>query len=101
MEQEEPELVILDLLLPGTDGFELLRRIREFSGVPVIFLSAVDRNEDAVQALRLGADDYMTKPFSPPELLARIEASLRRARQPDHMYVRPPFLLHAHPRTFT
>jgi PAS domain S-box-containing protein len=78
VELEEPDLVVLDLRLPGTSGFDLLQRIRELSPVPVIFLTASDREEDAVQALRMGADDYITKPFSPSELLARIEAVLRR-----------------------
>ena len=78
MELEEPDLVVLDLRLPGTSGFEVLQHIRELSQVPVIFLTASDREEDAVQALKAGADDYITKPFSPSELLARIEAVLRR-----------------------
>ena len=78
VELEEPDLVVLDLRLPGTSGFEVLQRIRELSQVPVIFLTASDSEEDAVQALKAGADDYITKPFSPSELLARIEAVLRR-----------------------
>jgi two-component system KDP operon response regulator KdpE len=72
---------------------ELLRRIREMSGVPVIFLSARDREEDAVEALKAGADDYITKPFAPSELLARIEAVLRRRVMPDQIEMRPPFVL--------
>ena len=92
-ELEEPDVVLLDLRLPGTRGFDVLRRIREFSGVPVIFLTASDREEDAVRALRMGADDYVTKPFSPSELLARIEAALRRRLLPDLIEVRPPFVL--------
>jgi PAS domain S-box-containing protein len=93
VESEEPDLVLMDLMLPGPNGFDLLQQIRGFSGVPVIFLTARDRDEDMVQALRMGADDYITKPFSPTELLARIEVVLRRRVLPDQMEVRPPFLL--------
>ena len=93
VEQEEPDLVLLDLGLPGTSGFELLQRIREFSGVPVIFVTASDEEADTVRALKMGADDYITKPFSPSELLARIGAALRRRVLPDVTEVRPPFVL--------
>ena len=90
VEVEEPDLILLDLNLGATSGLELLKRIREFSGVPAIFLTASDRTEDTVAALKLGADDYITKPFSPSELLARIEATLRRRALPDTMEARPP-----------
>ncbi len=93
IETEEPDLALLDLMLPGTTGFDLLQRIREFSGVPVIFLTANRETENAIRALEMGADDYITKPFSPPELLARIEAALRRRVMPDVTEVRPPFVL--------
>ena len=93
VETEEPDMVLLDLMLQGTTGLEVLRRIREFSGVPVIFLSARAKEEDVVQALRAGADDYILKPFSPSELLARIEAALRRRVRPDELEAVPPFVL--------
>jgi DNA-binding response OmpR family regulator len=82
-EGEEPSLIVLDVMLPGIDGFEVLRRIRERSSVPVIMLTAKGAEEDKVQGLRLGADDYVTKPFSAQELLARVEAVLRRAQPPQ------------------
>ena len=93
VELEQPQLVLLDLMFPGASGFDILQRIREVSGVPVICVTAKDDEEHTVRALRLGADDYITKPFSPPELLARVEASLRRRALVDQMEVRPPFEL--------
>ncbi|MDQ7799659.1 MAG: response regulator transcription factor [Armatimonadota bacterium] len=75
-----PDVVVLDLMLPGTDGWEVCRRIRERSRCPVVMLTARDAVEDRVQGLELGADDYVTKPFSPRELVARIQAVLRRRR---------------------
>jgi len=93
VELQEPDLVLLDLMLPYTSGFDLLQQIREVSGVPVIFLTARLEDDDRVRALRIGADDYVTKPFSPNELLARIEAVLRRRTLPDTVEVRPPFVL--------
>ena len=77
-ELEQPELVLLDVRLPGTDGFQLMGRIREVSNVPVIFLSGSGRDENIVWALDMGASDYMLKPFSPTELVARIETALRK-----------------------
>jgi two-component system, OmpR family, KDP operon response regulator KdpE len=79
-EREEPELVLLDLMLPGVDGFELCRELRERTGVAIIVLSARRGEHDKVRALHLGADDYLTKPFGIDELLARIMATLRRTR---------------------
>jgi DNA-binding response OmpR family regulator len=73
-------LVILDIGLPGIDGFEVCRRIRQSSGIPVIMLTARDEEIDRVVGLELGADDYVPKPFSPRELTARVKAVLRRAR---------------------
>ena len=89
LEMERPDLLILDVLFPGTSGFDILKRIREFSAVPVIFLTGRDEEEDMIRALKMGADDYMTKPFSPSELLARMEAVLRRRAVPDSTVHRP------------
>jgi two-component system, OmpR family, KDP operon response regulator KdpE len=80
LETEEPDIVLLDLMLPGVDGFDLCRQIRERSSVAVIVVSARGGERDKVNALNMGADDYMTKPFSVEELLARITATLRRTR---------------------
>ncbi len=80
-EVEQPDLVLLDVRMPGTDGFELMKRIREVSDVPAIFLSGSGGEENVVHALELGASDYIVKPFSPTELVARIETALRR--RPD------------------
>jgi DNA-binding response OmpR family regulator len=77
---QDPDLLILDIMLPGKDGFEVCSRIREISEVPIIMLTALGTEQDKVKGLRLGADDYVTKPFSAQELLARVEAVLRRTR---------------------
>ena len=76
--EEKPHLVLLDLMLPGTDGVELMESVPELAGVPVIFLSAYGRDQVIARALEAGADDYIVKPFSPTELVARIQAALRR-----------------------
>ena len=76
-----PDVVILDVMLPDIDGFEVLQLIREVSTVPVIMLTAKGEEEDRVKGLELGADDYVTKPFSPRELVSRVRAVLRRADQ--------------------
>ncbi len=82
------DVAIVDLLLPDGDGIELARRLREWSSMPIIVLSAVGDEEEKVRALRSGADDYVTKPFSPAELVARIEAVLRRtAPEPESALV--------------
>ena len=78
---EKPDLVVLDIMMPELDGKELCRKIRGESEVPIIFLTAKDEEIDRVVGLELGADDYVTKPFSPKELVARIKAILRRTRQ--------------------
>jgi two-component system, OmpR family, KDP operon response regulator KdpE len=77
-----PDAAIIDLVLPDIDGVEVCRRIREWSEMPIIVLSAVGEESSKVAALEAGADDYVTKPFGPRELIARLEAALRRAR-PD------------------
>jgi two-component system KDP operon response regulator KdpE len=91
VEKEGPDLVILDIMLPGMDGFDVLQKIREFSSVPVIMLTAKDQDVDVVRGLQHGADDYVKKPFSVHELLARVEAVLRRAAPSEDVQVHPPF----------
>jgi DNA-binding response OmpR family regulator len=81
--RERPALVVLDLMLPKLDGWEVCRRIRATSHTPILMLTARQTEEDRVAGLDLGADDYVTKPFSPRELVSRIRAILRRAAQPD------------------
>jgi two-component system KDP operon response regulator KdpE len=76
-----PEAAIVDLMLPDLDGVELTRRLREWSRMPILVLSAVGEEDRKVEALAAGADDYVTKPFGPRELVARLEAVLRRARR--------------------
>lgn len=76
-----PELIILDLGLPDMDGLDVIKTVREWSSIPIIVLSARGQEEDKVNALELGADDYLTKPFGVPELLARLKVALRHARQ--------------------
>ena len=75
---EEFDLIILDLMLPGTDGFDICRRVREVKNTPIIMVSAKKEDIDKIRGLGLGADDYMTKPFSPSELVARAKAHLAR-----------------------
>src|ERR671923_1242973 len=82
VESEAPSLVVLDLMLPGTDGLELCRWIRARSELPVIMLTARGEEADRIVGLELGADDYVTKPFSPRELAARVRTVLRRASPP-------------------
>jgi len=77
---ENIDLVILDLMMPHMDGLETIRRIRQTALVPIVILSALGQEEDKIQALNLGADDYLTKPFGVGELLARIQAVLRRSQ---------------------
>jgi len=82
MRSNLPDLILLDVMMPDIDGFEVLRTIREISSVPVIMLTAKGEEEDRIRGLELGADDYITKPFSPRELVSRVKAVLRRAETP-------------------
>lgn len=75
---QEYNIIILDLMLPGMDGFEICKRIREYKNIPIIMVSAKKEDIDKIRGLGLGADDYMTKPFSPSELVARVKAHLAR-----------------------
>lgn len=80
IEQHMPDLVLLDVMMPKMDGFTVCQRVREFSAVPVIIVTARGQDQDKVRGLDLGADDYLTKPFSVDELLARVRAVLRRTQ---------------------
>ncbi len=81
-EERPPDIVVLDLMLPGLDGLEVCRRLRASTPVPVIMLTARGEEDDRIVGLEVGADDYVTKPFSPRELTARVKAVLRRATTP-------------------
>jgi DNA-binding response OmpR family regulator len=83
VQAQEPNLVVLDIMMPKMDGFETLKELRSFSSVPAIILSAKGTNADKIKGLDLGADDYLAKPFSPDELVARIEAVRRRVGPSD------------------
>ncbi|MGH3695776.1 MAG: response regulator transcription factor [Pseudonocardiaceae bacterium] len=82
-EVNPPDLVVLDLMLPGLPGLEVCRRLRALSPVPVVMLTALGEEEDRIAGLEMGADDYITKPFSPRELVLRVASVLRRARTPQ------------------
>lgn len=81
MAGQEPDIVVLDLMLPGIDGLEVCRRIRERGSTPVVMLTALGEEEDRIAGLQIGADDYVTKPFSPRELALRVSSVLRRANK--------------------
>jgi DNA-binding response OmpR family regulator len=81
--EEKPDLVVLDILMPQVDGLEFCREVRKESNTPIIILSARTQEEDRLEGLELGADDYVTKPFSPRELVARVRAVLRRRSQEE------------------
>lgn len=82
-EQEKPDLAILDVMLPDGDGFSLMKKLRTFTNIPIIFLTAKDEAADKLAGLGLGADDYVVKPFLPQELLLRVHAVLRRCYKTD------------------
>jgi two-component system, OmpR family, KDP operon response regulator KdpE len=90
LEAHDPDIVLLDLMLPGADGFDLCRELRARSDVGILVISARRGETDKVRALNLGADDYLTKPFGIEELLARINATLRRSRPADPVPVATP-----------
>ena len=83
VEQVKPQMVILDLMMPVVDGIETCKQIRKFSNVPIIMLTAKTEDEDRILGLEIGADDYVTKPFSPLEVVARVKAVLRRVPDAD------------------
>jgi len=82
MYDTQPDLIVVDLMLPYMDGWEVCRRIRELSTVPIVIMTSRRSDEEKIKGLRLGADDYITKPFNPQELAARVHAVLRRTRLP-------------------
>lgn len=82
-EREQPDLLVLDVLLTGIDGMEVCRRIRQISHVPILYLTCLDDAEDMIRGLEIGGDDYITKPFNPNVLVARVKANLRRFRYHD------------------
>jgi two-component system KDP operon response regulator KdpE len=92
VEREAPDLVVLDIIMPRMDGFETCRRLREWSTIPIIMLSAKDEEQDKVKCLEIGADDYITKPFGSGELVARINAVLRLTRARETAVTEPNFV---------
>ncbi|MBI4319030.1 MAG: response regulator transcription factor [Chloroflexi bacterium] len=91
-ERENPDLIMLDIVMPGMDGIEVCQRVREFSDVPVIVLTAKGEEADKVKGFNAGADDYVTKPFGAEELLARVKAVLRRCSPDDRVKARSSFV---------
>jgi DNA-binding response OmpR family regulator len=89
--EKHPDLVLLDIMMPGVDGFVACERIREFSNVPIIVVTAKGEERDRVKGLDLGADDYIVKPFSATELLARVRSVLRRAQNSGSVFQQPIF----------
>ncbi len=80
LKRHEPQIMVLDIMMPGIDGFEVCRRVRQFSDIPIIFLTAKDDETDRLIGLNIGADDYVSKPFNIRELVARVHSLLRRVR---------------------
>lgn len=91
--KEAPALLLLDIMMPGLDGIEVCRRLRQSSSVPIVFMSCRDEEVDRIVGLELGGDDYVTKPFSPRELLARVRAVLRRTHPEAPATARTPSVL--------
>lgn len=89
LQEREPALMILDLMLPEVDGYEVCRRTRAGSDLPILMLTARDEDVDKIVGLELGADDYLTKPFNPRELVARVKAILRRSERPARAASKP------------
>lgn len=87
VQAQDPDLLVLDVVMPGMDGFETLKQVRAVSSIPVIILSAREANTDKIKGLKLGADDYLSKPFNPDELVARIEAVRRRLASTENRKV--------------
>ncbi len=92
--KEQPDLVLLDIMMPGLDGYEVCRRIRSFSRIPIIMVTARGNDEEKIQGLDAGADDYIAKPFSFDELAARVRAVLRRSVSWDNQQPEPLFSCH-------
>jgi DNA-binding response OmpR family regulator len=93
-ETQSPSLVLLDIVLPDTNGLSVCKSIRRFSNVPIIMVTGKSETEDKVEGLYAGADDYVTKPFSYSELIARVNAVLRRTTYPEERFSRPAFQCH-------
>ena len=93
VEVERPDLILLDLTMPGASGFELMKRIPSITDSPVVFLSGRASDQDISRGLEMGAADYIVKPFSPTELVARIKAALRKGAASDRTEPREPFVL--------
>jgi len=94
---QQPDLVVLDLMVPGIDGIELCRRMRAVSAVPIVMLTALGEESDRILGLETGADDYVTKPFSPRELVLRVQSVLRRSAPKAIGAASPPVVLRAGP----